>query len=105
VDEVLAEMVLSREAHRTDLAVHPGREPAVREDPATQPVASLEDGDPVPGFQQQHPGGQARHPGADDDHVAGLAWAPRQARAEGRQQVDACRQAVGSSHLGVRQKS
>ena len=53
VDEVLAEVVLAREAHRAELAVHPPGEPAVRVDPAAEPVARLEDRDPVAGLLEQ----------------------------------------------------
>ncbi len=88
VDQVLAEVMLAREAHRADLAVHAGREAAVGEDPAAEAVARLEDGDLVPGLFQQHPGGQARDAGAGDDHVARLARPARQPVAQRREQVD-----------------
>ena len=94
VDEVLAEVVLAREAHRAELAVHPPGEPAVRVDPAAEPVARLEDRDPVAGLLEQQPGGQAGDPGADDDDVAGRALARREPAAQDVEEVDPCSHGV-----------
>ena len=70
VDEVLAEPVLAREAHRPELAVHPPGEAAVRVDPPAEPVARLEDRDPVPRLLEQQPGREPGDAGAHDDDVA-----------------------------------
>ena len=55
VDEVLREVVLAREAHRAELAVHLPGEAAVGVDPATEPVARLEDRDPWPASLSSSP--------------------------------------------------
>ena len=88
VDQVLAEVVLAREAHRADLAVHPGGEAAVGEDPAAQAVPRLEDRDLVPGLLEQHRRRQARDAGPGDDDVPRLARSARQPVTQGREQVD-----------------
>ena len=73
VDEVLAQPMLAREAHRAELAVHPSGEAAVGVDPAAEPVARLEEGDPMAGLLEQHARGQPGDAGADDDDVRGAA--------------------------------
>ncbi len=88
VDQVLAEPMLGREAHRPELAVHPAGEAAVGVDPAAEPVARLEDGDRVARFLEQQPGGQAGHPGPDDDDVLLRPVELREPGAEGFQQVE-----------------
>src|SRR5215210_1583922 len=95
MDEVLAERVLAREPHGTELPIHPAGEAAVRVDAAAEAVARLEERDLVPGFLEQHPGGEAGDPGADDDDVARFGRR-REAVAERLEQVD------GRSHAGER---
>ena len=60
VDEVLSELVLAREAHRPELAVHLPGEAAVRVDAATEPVARLEERDLVARLLEEHPGRSGR---------------------------------------------
>ena len=88
VDEVLAEPVLLGEAHRPELAVHPPGEPAVGVDASAQPVARLEDRDPMARFLEQQAGRQAGDAGPDDDDVATFARAWWEAVPEGREEVD-----------------
>ena len=82
VDQVLGEVVLLREAHRAELAVHPAGEPAVGVDPPAEPVAGLEDRDPVARLLEQEGRGQAGDPGADDHDVPRLRRPAGQAVAQ-----------------------
>ena len=71
MDQVLAQVVLAREAHGAELAVHLPGEAAIRVDPAAEPVARLQDRDAVARLLEQQPGGQAGDARADDRRRGG----------------------------------
>jgi len=88
VDELLAEVVLTREAHRAELPVHATREATVGVDPTAETITRLEDGHSVTGLLEQHRGRQARDAGPHDDHVSGLVRGSGQPGSKRCQQVD-----------------